>query len=45
MISSGTQFFRAGVGAMIIDEDGLILFCKRSDFEDAWQNAAGRIRN
>ena len=40
-----TEYFRAGVGAMLIDASGNILVLKRADVTtDAWQMPQGGIR-
>lgn len=43
--SDRTEYFRAGVGAMLIDASGNILVLKRADVTtDAWQMPQGGIR-
>ena len=37
------QYFRAGVGAMIIDDTGRLLVLKRSNTNDAWQLPQGGL--
>jgi putative (di)nucleoside polyphosphate hydrolase len=39
------QFFRAGVGALIINEAGLVLVAERSDIGSAWQAPQGGIEH
>lgn len=38
------QYFRTGVGAMIIDDTGRLLVLKRSDTQDAWQLPQGGLK-
>ena len=41
---SKSQFFRAGVGAMIINKERNVLVCRRADIEeDQWQMPQGGI--
>ena len=38
-----TQTFRAGVGAVILNKDGLVLGFERKDFPDEWQFPQGGL--
>ncbi len=37
------QYFRAGVGAVIINDAGLVLALARTDIPDAWQLPQGGL--
>lgn len=43
-MASPAQFFRAGVGAVIINADGLVLVCERADVPGAWQLPQGGLK-
>ncbi len=43
MTKKKTQTFRAGVGAVIINKDGLVLGFERKDFPDEWQFPQGGL--
>jgi putative (di)nucleoside polyphosphate hydrolase len=42
-VSSPTQYFRAGVGAVIINDQGLVLAVERADLPGAWQLPQGGL--
>ena len=41
---SPAQYFRAGVGAVIVNEKGLVLALARSDIPNAWQMPQGGLK-
>jgi putative (di)nucleoside polyphosphate hydrolase len=44
-MKTGTQFFRAGVGAVITDREGSVLALERSDISKAWQMVQGGLED
>lgn len=44
-MTSPDQYFRAGVGAVVLDDDGLVLALERSDVPGAWQLPQGGIED
>jgi putative (di)nucleoside polyphosphate hydrolase len=44
-MKTGTQFFRAGVGAVITDREGSVLAFERSDISKAWQMVQGGLED
>jgi putative (di)nucleoside polyphosphate hydrolase len=44
-MSSPTQYFRAGTGAVIVNAGGLVLACERADFPGAWQLPQGGLED
>lgn len=44
-MSSPAQYFRAGIGAVIVNADGLVLACERADFPGAWQLPQGGLED
>jgi putative (di)nucleoside polyphosphate hydrolase len=43
-MKSPAQYFRAGVGAVIINDKGLVLALARSDLPNAWQMPQGGLK-
>ncbi|MBT7075950.1 MAG: NUDIX domain-containing protein, partial [Anaerolineae bacterium] len=43
MTKKKTQTFRAGVGALILNKDGLVLGFERKDFPNEWQFPQGGL--
>ncbi|MFW6089679.1 MAG: NUDIX domain-containing protein, partial [Gemmatimonadota bacterium] len=39
------EYFRAGVGALIVDGSGRVLACERADVPGAWQLPQGGLRS
>jgi len=44
VVKSPAQYFRAGVGAVIINADGFVLALTRSDIPNAWQMPQGGLK-
>jgi putative (di)nucleoside polyphosphate hydrolase len=44
-MSSPAQYFRAGVGAVVVNSSGLVLALERADIPDAWQLPQGGLEN
>jgi len=44
-MSSPAQYFRAGVGAVIVDDRGLVLAMERADITGAWQLPQGGLES
>jgi putative (di)nucleoside polyphosphate hydrolase len=43
-VTQPAQYFRAGAGAVIVNDDGLVLALERSDVRLAWQLPQGGLR-